>query len=114
MGGRRFRRRLRHLLGAHPSQDHPTEEAIMTTQIIPITVPGDGLKLADDGQLHTAECVNMGWWVLDWDADCRVVGTPPGGEVAARAERALFATALAVLQLVALFLTFTGGVRRGR
>ena len=72
------------------------------------------LVAADDGQLHTQECVSMGWWLLDWDADCRTEGVSPGGEVAARAERALFATAVTVLQLVALLLTLAGGVRRGR
>jgi hypothetical protein len=76
--------------------------------------PDQGLTLADDGQMHTKDCVTMGWWLLDWDAECVQVGTPPGGPVAARAERALFTTAVAVLQLLALALSLVGGVRRGR
>lgn len=46
------------------------------------------LTLAVDGQHHTRQCVTMGWWLLDWEADCVNVGVPPGGEEAAEAERA--------------------------
>lgn len=70
------------------------------------------LVAADDGLLHTPECVAQGWWRLDWEANCVTEGVPPGGEVAARAERALFSTAVAVLQLVALMLTLCAKVRR--
>lgn len=76
--------------------------------------PDQGLKLADDGRLHTAECVNMGWWLLDWDVDCVHVGVPQGGHTAALAERALFSTALAVLPVVTGALNIITGVRRGR
>jgi hypothetical protein len=72
------------------------------------------LVLADDGRQHTRECVDMGWWTLDWEANCTTDGVPPGGPVAARAERALFATAVTVLQLFVFVLTLAGGVRRGR
>lgn len=76
--------------------------------------PDQGLRLAGDGRLHTDDCVNHGWWRLDWEVDCVTQGTPPGGAAAAQAERALFATAVAVLQLVALLFTLAGGARRGR
>lgn len=46
------------------------------------------LTLADDGQKHTRECVTMGWWLLDWEADCVDLGVPPGGQQAVEAERA--------------------------
>lgn len=72
-------------------------------------------KLADDGQLHTAECVDMGWWLLDWEADCLHVGVPKGGRMAARAERVLFATtALALLPLATTVANAVTAVRRGR
>lgn len=73
-----------------------------------------GLKLADDGQWHTAECVNMGWWLLDWDTDCRHVGVPEGGAVAARAEQAAFATALVLLPVATSVARIVEAVRRGR
>jgi len=63
-----------------------------------------GLKLADDGRMHTAECVDMGWWLLDWDVECVHVGVPQGGAVAAHAERALFAVALSALPAATLAL----------
>lgn len=72
------------------------------------------LVLADDGRQHTPECVTQGWWLLDWDADCVTEGVPPGGPVAAQAERALFSTAIAVLNVVVLLIAVMGGVRRGR
>lgn len=68
--------------------------------------PDQGLALADDGQLHTTECVHQGWWRLDWDAECVTVGVPPGGEDGARQETALFSTSLILLS--------TGGVHGGR
>lgn len=46
------------------------------------------LMLACDGQKHTRQCVEMGWWLLDWEADCVTLGVPPGGTEAAEAERA--------------------------
>lgn len=67
---------------------------------------------ADDGQLHTEECVAYGWWLLDWEADCRFLGVPPGGQRAAHAERALFSTAVIVLQLLAMLFTLTARRRR--
>lgn len=54
---------------------------------------------AEDGRLHTEACVEQGWWRLDWDAECRYVGVPPGGQQAAVAERVLFAGALVTLQV---------------
>lgn len=63
------------------------------------TAPDQGLVLAEDGRMHTAECVAHGWWLLDWDVDCIAVGVPEGGEQAARGERALFATALTLSPL---------------
>jgi hypothetical protein len=68
------------------------------------------LVRADDGKQHTLQCVNEGWWRLDWESSCITDGVPPGGSIAARAERALFATGIAVLNVI----TLVGGVRRGR
>lgn len=54
-----------------------------------MTNPDDrDLAIADDGQQHTRQCVTMGWWLLDWEADCVNVGIPPGGQQAAETERA--------------------------
>lgn len=52
------------------------------------------LMLADDGQEHTAECVTMGWWLLDWEAACADLGVAPGGPLGARQELATFAAVL--------------------
>lgn len=76
--------------------------------------PDQGLLLADDGQVHTRECVTEGWWRLDWDADCVHLGVPPGGDVKARAERALFATALMLLPVATGALRAFEAVCRGR
>jgi hypothetical protein len=74
-------------LDSHPY--HPTKETIMTDT----KAPDQGL-LADDGRMHTTECVTMGWWLLDWDADCLQVGVPAGGPESAQRERALFASVI--------------------
>ena len=59
---------------------------------------------AEDGQLHTEECVENGWWLLDWDTDCRYVGVPEGGPAAAVAERILFVGAIGALAATAVVL----------
>lgn len=71
--------------------------------------PDQGLKLADDDRVHTAQCVEEGWWLLDWDVDCVHVGVPQGGELGAYNERALFSVSLALLPLTAM-----ASVRRDR
>lgn len=76
--------------------------------------PDQGLMLADDGRMHTAQCVREGWALLDWDVDCVHVGVPPGGEVKARAERALFATALMLMPVATGAVRAIEAVRRGR
>lgn len=57
-------------------------------------VPDQDLLLAEDGEMHTAECVTMGWWLLDWDVDCVQVGVPEGGQAAAQAEALTFSKAV--------------------
>jgi len=76
--------------------------------------PDQGLKLAEDGRLHTAQCVSEGWSLLDWDVDCVRVGVPSGGKAAALGERALFVTSLAVLPIVTTGLAVVERVRRDR
>jgi hypothetical protein len=76
--------------------------------------PDQGLKLAEDGRMHTAQCVDMGWWRLDWDVDCVHVGVPEGGAMAARAEVALFTTAIMLLPVAAGAVRIVEGVRHGR
>lgn len=64
------------------------------------------LVLAEDGQEHARECVEQGWWVLCWEANCVVEGVPPGGKFAASVERATFRfVVLTMVQLVALVST---------
>lgn len=73
------------------------------------------LVLADDGQEHTRECVEMGWWALCWEANCVVEGVPPGGKFAASVERAAFRfVVLSALQVTALLFTMIGGLRARR
>lgn len=83
--------------------------------MIDTKAPDQGQKLAEDGRYHLAECVDMGWWRLDWDVDCVHVGVPQGGPVAARAEVALFTVALAVLPAVTMACDLAdGGAHHGR
>jgi hypothetical protein len=82
--------------------------------MIDTKAPDQGLKLAKDGQMHTPECVDMGWWLLDWDVDCVHVGVPEGGQRAALAERALFTTALVLLPVATAVTNTVEAVRRGR
>jgi hypothetical protein len=56
--------------------------------------PDQGPVLAEDGQLHTAECVSHGWWLLDWEATCVTHGVPDGGSASASIERSLFVAAI--------------------
>lgn len=76
--------------------------------------PDQGLKFGADGRMHTAQCVNEGWDLLDWDVECVHVGVPGGGRMAALGERALFVTSLTVLPVVTGALNTIPGVRRGR
>jgi len=55
------------------------------------------LMLAGDGREHTRECVEHGWWLLDWETACLDQGVPPGGPVASHEE------------IHAFVLTLTGG-----
>lgn len=76
--------------------------------------PDQGLKEGADGRMHTAQCVDEGWDLLDWDVDCVHVGVPAGGHMAALGERALFSTAITLLPIAAGVVRVVQGVRRGR
>lgn len=76
--------------------------------------PDQGLKFGADGRMHTAQCVNEGWDLLDWDVECVHVGVPPGGPAAALGERALFSTAITLLPIAAGAVRVVKGLRRDR